>query len=281
MIYTTGLAGNPSTLYVLTTYGIFSTEDAGKSWNRLPSAGVDLADLRFLSVTLPAKRIFAVIKTGIYELKNESWKPFAYAYDCRQVAQRASRLILITSRDIFEYPLTSAAVSNFPSTLDDPWLDSFANEPSVKEVQQMAIEYSETSDQKIKDWRRRASIKAVLPEVSLDFDRTVATAMGATYERVLIGPTDWGVSLKWDLSALIYNPDQTSIDTRSKLMVQLRNDILAEVTRVYFERRKLQIELFSKKTFSQEEELEKKLRLMELTALLDRLTGSYFSSHIK
>jgi len=62
-----------------------------------------------------------------------------------------------------------------------------------------------------------------------------------------VGPNDWDVSVTWDLGELIYNGDQTLIDVRSKLMVQLRNDILSEVTSLYFERRKLQIELLTNK----------------------------------
>ena len=273
----TGLAGNSSELYVATSYGVFLTEDTGKNWRQLPLSGLDLSTLRFLLVTSSSRHILAVIKTGVYELKNEEWKPIAMAYDSRQIAQRNSNIVLITSRDIFEYSFLDEESRGYATMSPDELMNLFVQEPSIEEVQKMAIEYSEVSDKKIKDWRRRASMKALMPELSLDFDKTITTALGASYDRVQVGPMDWGVNLKWELSELIYNPDQTSIDTRSKLMVQLRNDILSEATRIYFERRKLQIESLTKKSASSEEALAKKLRLMELTALLDRLTGGYFS----
>jgi hypothetical protein len=63
-------------------------------------------------------------------------------------------------------------------------------------------------------------------------------------------------------------------------MVQLRDDILDEVTRTYFERRRLQVEamLFDEKDL--QKEIERYLRIQELTANLDALTGGYFSEHI-
>ena len=80
---------------------------------------------------------------------------------------------------------------------------------------------------------------------------------------------------------LIWNSDQTSIDTRSKLMAELRDDIMNEVTRTYFERRRLQIDLLVSPPKDFKTGLEKELRLQELTADIDALTGSYFSAHIK
>ena len=64
-------------------------------------------------------------------------------------------------------------------------------------------------------------------------------------------------------------------------MVELRNDILSEATRIYFERRKLQVEMMSFEQDAPRDGFDKKLRLMELTALLDRLTGGRFSNVLK
>jgi len=64
-------------------------------------------------------------------------------------------------------------------------------------------------------------------------------------------------------------------------MVELRNDILSEITRLYFERRKLQIEVLTLKDLSEKGSLEKKMRILELTAMIDRLTGGAFSKDLK
>jgi hypothetical protein len=87
--------------------------------------------------------------------------------------------------------------------------------------------------------------------------------------------------LSWDLSELIWNEDQTSIDTRSRLMVQLRDDILDEVNKTYFERIRVKMELDSLQIEDRKKRFEKELRVRELTASLDALTGGYFSNQIQ
>lgn len=281
--YILGVPENPKVLYVASSKGVFATEDAGDHWNRLPQDGLNIGQLRSLFMSYPERKLFAITKTGVYELinTNNSWKSCLMAYDCRQLSQSGSNYILITTTDIFEYSILKKSEKDNPSSTSEGILSSFSNEPSIEEVQRMAVDYAEVSDKKIKDWRRRAAAKALLPELSVDFDRTVATSLGASYQRCMVGPLDWGMSLKWNFADLIYNSDQTSIDSRSKLMVELRNDILSEVTRLYFERRKLQIELASNKENTPECILDKKLRILELTALIDRLTGCNFSKILR
>ena len=97
-------------------------------------------------------------------------------------------------------------------------LELFSHEPTIREVQNAAIEYAEVNPDKIKNWRKHAKFKAFLPEFSLDYDKTITYDSGV--DRYYIGPSDWGASVKWDLGEIIWNPDQTSIDVRSKLMVQ-------------------------------------------------------------
>lgn len=277
--YIAGDINNLQKLYVATNKGIFVSQEAGKSWDRLPPEGLDCVDLKFLMLYQPGERLFAVTKSGLFEFKNNRWRLSVMAYDCRQLAQKGQSLVLITFRDIFEYDVDEIEKGEESMTKNDP-RHSFKNEPTVEEVQEMAIEYAEVSDKKIKDWRRKAAAKALLPEFSVDFDRSVSTSVGATYERSYVGPMDWGLSLKWDLADIVYTSDQTSIDSRSKLMVELRNDVLAEVTRLYFERRKLQMELESHNEKNPEGDMDKKLRMMELTALINRLTGGQFSKMI-
>ena len=67
----------------------------------------------------------------------------------------------------------------------------------------------------------------------------------------------------------------------SSLGVQLRNDILDDLRRTYYERKRLQFELMSNPPKEMGAKFEKELRLQELTQSLDDLTGNYFSEHIK
>jgi hypothetical protein len=62
-------------------------------------------------------------------------------------------------------------------------------------------------------------------------------------------------------------------------MIELRGDILDEVTKLYFERLRVKMELDNLSIEDRKKRLEKELRLQELTASIDALTGGYFSQH--
>jgi hypothetical protein len=53
------------------------------------------------------------------------------------------------------------------------------------------------------------------------------------------------------------------------------------VTRLYYERRRLQIEMLLYTPARTWERVEKQLRLEELTADIDAITGHYFSARLK
>ena len=59
--------------------------------------------------------------------------------------------------------------------------------------------------------------------------------------------------------------------------MQLRDDILDEVTKLYFERIRVKVELDNLSIEDRKKRLDKELRLNELTAVLDGLTGGSFS----
>jgi hypothetical protein len=167
----------------------------------------------------------------------------------------------------------------------------YKDEPKINEVQAAAIKYAEVEPEKISRWREKAAKKAFLPKLSASVNRDTSDlwhwesgSTTKTGDDVLIRGRDtvgWDVTLTWDLGEVIWNEDQTSIDVRSRLMVELRDDILDEVTKLYFERLRVKMELDNLSIEDRKKRLEKELRLEELTASLDALTGGYFSRRIK
>ena len=157
----------------------------------------------------------------------------------------------------------------------------------IEFVHKMAIDYAEVNPEKISKWRDKARWKALLPKVSLDFsesiDENVEIYKNATTSYIVTGPNemgaDWGVDLSWDLSDLVWNDVQTSIDVRSRLMVRLREDILEEVTRIYFERKRT---IFKLENNSENDETfqEKIIRIEESNAYLDAYTGGGFTREL-
>ena len=149
--------------------------------------------------------------------------------------------------------------------------DIFWDIPKIKDLHRRVLKYNEIDPSKISWWRRRAKLRALMPEVDVDYDKTIYgtySSGGQSY----VGPTDWGVGFSWDVGDLIWSGDETTIDVRSKLNTQLRIDILDEVNRVYFELKRLVI----KKELKQDDQL----RAEELVASLDAYTGGWFSMQI-
>ena len=164
------------------------------------------------------------------------------------------------------------------------------DEPGINEVQQEAIKYAEVEPEKISLWRKQAAKKALLPTLSAGVNRDTGDLWhwesGSTTKSgddALVRGRDsvgWDIRLTWDLGELVWNNDQTSIDVRSRLMVELRGDILDEVTKMYFERIRVKIEMDNLAIEDRKKWAEKELRLQELTASLDALTGGYFSKRL-
>jgi hypothetical protein len=159
------------------------------------------------------------------------------------------------------------------------------DEPTIQEVHQAAIRYAEVMPEKIRTWRTLAQIRNVIPHFTISLDRDRRSNIVSSSNRGIVtfaeGPEDRSVGVDfgftWDLSNLIWDSAQTSIDVRSRLMVQLRRDILKEVTQLYFERLRLMAEFAANPSEDPILLRERTLRLEELTAHLDALTGGLYS----
>ncbi len=284
----------PSTVYLATSRGLQRSRDGGTTWERVTGAGLTS---RAIARVLPRRQsplvIYAATDHGIarYDPQQDRWEMITDAVAMTRVhdlAASPTQLWAATDQGLFRLQVAPDTFerSDPPSAQD--LLGNFVTEPSVGQVRDAAIRYADVHPNKIARWRRQAALQALLPNVNVgldrgrSFDTHVDEGAFPNFQFIRSQNHDTGadVSITWDLGELIWNDDQTSIDVRSKLMVQLRDDILDEVTRTYFERRRLQIALLSQPPADQKQVLEKELRLQELTAMIDGLTGGYFSTHL-
>ena len=151
------------------------------------------------------------------------------------------------------------------------------------------MKFCDVSPEKIKNWQRDSKLKALVPKVSCGLDNHQSTNStiytSATKNYVAVGPDDFyksvDVSVSWDISGLIWSDDQTNIDVRSRLNTQLRNDILDDLRRAYYERKRLQFDLITVPPKDMRSRFERELRIQELTQAIDDLTGNYLSDHIR
>lgn len=277
-------------LYLSTTKGIFMSSDRGKNWARFNDSGLTNRDINYCLVSKKAESlIYAATRGGVFRYKSEEGKWENVSSGLNSI--NAACLAFGSPDEDYIIALADNVVYRTIDEADyaELFRSGFNDEPTVKEVQDMAVRYAEVHPDKINKWRQRLKLRGLLPKVTLGIDHSISdtyeiyTNSSAFY--TVVGPKDntegWDISFSWDMGDLIYNEHQTSIDVRSKLMVQLRDDILNEVVHYYFERRRLQMELASAKSAPEAKAMEKYIRLEELTASLDALTGGAYSDAIE
>jgi hypothetical protein len=302
--------------------GVSYSSDEGQTWHSLPIVGLTpTAAIQALSIHQSldfshGNASFGAVESGLeggfsiyagttqgvfrFEGKNQGnrWVPLYKGMETSLITDLAhdaggKTLYAATSHGIFfltkEKALASmnaAAAINFSDIYQ-----RFEHEPSIQEVQRFAIHYAEVHPDKIKQWRTGAKYRAFLPTLSAGVDRDATERFhwdtGGNPDKLLEGRdfVDWDFSVSWDLADLIWNPDQTSIDSRSKLMVELREDIMDQITRLYFERRRVQVETVAAEAsdlpVDPQLQFDRQMRVAELTALIDALTDGEFSEKIE
>lgn len=285
-----------SRMYLATSRRVQMSDDGGLTWRPLSSTGLMAMSVsRLLIHERGSSVLYAGTSRGVarYDAAREQWVSLATGQAASRVndlAASTDALWAATDDGLYRYPATSQKVQEPPPTPRDP-LANFSKEPTIGQVREVAIRYAEVHPSKIASWRTQARLKASLPTVSTGVKNNVtdkwdwesgSTSVG--YDNHLLRgkeALEWDVSLSWDLGDLIWSTDQTSIDTRSKLMVELRTDLVDELTRTYFERRRLQTKLLTEPPKDPNKRLEQELRIQELTALLDGFTGGYFSKQLE
>jgi len=263
-------------IWMGTNQGLFTSGDAGRSWNKLYIEGIDsLPILSIAQTNLEKNTLYLGTPKGFFriDLKAKDSKQFfegLYSSNILWVEfTPKGKIYLATTKGIFrnDYFTLPSEKGKLGEILE--------NEPSIREVQEAAMRYNEVHPDKIRKWRNALKYRALFPEVALDYDKTI---YGSSSGKFAVGPRDWGVSFSWDVGDLIWNMYEDDVDTRARLNTQLRLDILDEIIRVYFERLRLKREIVSG-SLSEEEVFKKKFRMEELTAILDGYTGGFFSQH--
>jgi len=170
----------------------------------------------------------------------------------------------------------------------DRFLRRFDNEPAIREVQVAAIRYYNVSPERISSLRSRTRSKALVPGISigvtnslssfnLAVDDIVFRQRGiARFEDQTADFLEFSAAASWGLDRLVFNAEE--LDVMS--LIGIQDGIQREVTALYYVRRRLQIELELNPPTSLEARLSGRLRLEELTGLLDAYTGGFFSREI-
>ena len=291
-------------VYAGTYEGLFVSRDRGTTWSTASISGLLSRDIRHISVDgADPDSVYAATSRGVFRYSKslDAWKglykglptsDIRYLAISHNVKDRPFSIWAATKRGISRTVAAEQHDNSRQGELEaEDVLSRFAYEPSIEEIRAAAIEYADVHPDKISNWRKAAANKAWLPDLNMRYgngeDWQSSTYFYSTKDYkykdddVTSGNDEaWSISLTWQLGDIIWNSAQTSIDNRSKLMVQLRDDVLNEVTRIYYERRRLQIDIFMSPPADMKSTIEKDLRLQELTANIDALTGTYLSKRL-
>ncbi len=170
----------------------------------------------------------------------------------------------------------------------DEVLEKFDHEPKIREVQVAAIKYYNVSPSKIASLRSRTRSKALIPGIAVGFTNSLSSFNRSVddiiFRNVGIAKLEeqnadfvgFSASASWSLDRLVFNAEE--LDVMS--LIGIQDGLQREVTALYYVRRRLQIEMLLNPPKTLASRLSGRLRLEELTGLLDAYTGGYFSRKI-
>jgi hypothetical protein len=285
-------------LFLATEDGVFQSRDRGHRWEPLSQSGLQSASVLQLAYSSKGERLYAATPRGVYayDARAKRWSGLfeGLAKDrAKSIAVlNEEKLLAITGEGFVQYPLGPFVPETGPSLrLYQPPEETLALfrelirlEPSAREVHKRVIKYADVSNEKTRRWHALSRFAGALPTFSFGKNLDQSASLSTYSGKYITGPDDvsqgWDADVSWDLGDMVYSSDQTSIDSREKMMVELRGDLLSEATRIYYERRRLQIDLVFTPPVSEQEHLENLLRMDELTALLDGMTNGFFSERL-
>ena len=169
-------------------------------------------------------------------------------------------------------------------------LRALEQEPTIQEVQQAALRFYNVERETVESLRDRAGLKSLAPDVSASyrsgnngvFINQFDYLNGAPMQNYQVGRDfskgdvyEWQVSGSWSLSRLVFNPEVLDVSS----MAAIQEGVLKEITRLYYTRRRLQVDLIFSNPQDPSVRISKQLRIDQITATIDALTHNILSNH--
>ena len=196
---------------------------------------------------------------------------------------------------IFHFAVVSAAAEDTDKVEEMKKTESrlFSHEPSVRMVQVMALTYAGLEPHAMRDMHGRVRRAAWLPEVSLSVrngednrsrdvvsleltDATGDTSLAETRTAEF----QVEATAKFRFSELVFSPEEVDVARENRYSARLRLLLLTRVTDVYFARRRQILERHVAGSMNGPEKTMRGLKIEQLTAELDGLTGGAFNRHL-
>ena len=230
------IAIKDSRVHIAFDKDILYSDDSGKSWNSFPCEGLK-GTINYILTSSKSKKMYCATSKGVFEFSEEKsiWLelykglPKSLSVNRLIFGGDEKSLLAVTDKGLYSFEAGDYAIDKYTDIEKSvkTLKVMFDGEPTIKDLQQAAIQYAEVSPEKIKKWRAGAQARSLVPKVSCGLSNnrsdTYEIYTSANKNYVTTGPDDisdgWNVGLSWDLGNLIWSDDQTNIDVRSRLMV--------------------------------------------------------------
>lgn len=175
------------------------------------------------------------------------------------------------------------------ATVAVPPSPTIGHEPSVGELCAAAVAVIFSEPARARSLLNRARRAGWLPELRIRVDRRYDRNESLDFGRALVDtpppPVALGTSdnvryegrATWDLSRIIFNPDEVGAHAEALRMADARREICGIIIRLYFERRRLKAEPVPSDATDNASQVRRNFRILEIEAELDALTDGAFS----
>lgn len=165
----------------------------------------------------------------------------------------------------------------------------FEWEPSLREVQKIAAKRAFLQRKTVKSWIRRVRSAAWLPDVRVKLDQNQGSELRLKGEPGTSSQwaekegdgLSYGIQLTWSFNRLVFDPDELKVNREAHRMVELREEIMHNVTRVFFERRRIQVMNYLRPPRTIRAAAFRRLAKERLEGLLDSITGGWYGKELK
>jgi len=164
--------------------------------------------------------------------------------------------------------------------------------PPVTAVQRATLRYLDLGVERVRRLQRGVARRGWLPTLELrgaygggrgrgdDYDETFTSGERRLFhDRESDHARDFDVVavLRWDLGDVVYHPEQIDVSREGRELIELRDEVLDEVNQLYFERRRVLLDLHIAPPGDPAARARLRLRARELAAGLNAWTGGWWS----
>jgi hypothetical protein len=182
--------------------------------------------------------------------------------------------------------VVAAAVADLPARLLGEH-----GEPAIEEVRRAVIDYLDLGPGRLLAMKRGAARRGWLPTLAFRLDHDRSVDRSRTFDEAFVSGglhslfdrgddrssgLEASLSLEWDLGDVLHHAESVDVSREVRELLELRDDVLDEVRHLYFERRRVLLDLLALPADRPLEAARLRLRADELAAGIDAWTGGWF-----